>query len=411
MNIITGRYADAKVFTDNIEQEATDQIRELCNHPFAMGSKIRIMPDVHAGKGCTIGFTATIDDTIIPNLVGVDIGCGMLTIDLGYDDIDFAALDDIINKYVPSGVDVHKDPLAHPFDLTGLHCYDKLHDVNRLHCSMGSLGGGNHFIEIDTSKDGRNYLVIHTGSRNLGKQVADYYQNLAVEIQYERMGCGPITFKIKSKKIIEQLKAEHREKEIETALRQLSDKMKNCPEINKDLCYLTLHNKDDYLHDMQICQDFAIMNRMTIADIILEHLFGKKTSDFEYFETIHNYINIEEGVLRKGAVSAKKGEKLLIPINMKEGSLICEGKGNPDWNCSAPHGAGRICSRSKAREMFKLEDFQRSMDGIYTTSVCRETIDECPMAYKTMDEIVENIRPTAKIIDVITPRYNFKAKS
>lgn len=402
---LRGKYNTAIVFTDIIEETAVGQIIELCNQEFVKESKIRIMPDVHAGAGCVIGFTADLGEMVIPNIVGVDIGCGMLTVELGDVDIDYEALDKLIREKVPSGKNVHEGRQVRFPDLQTLKCYRNLKDTKRLERSIGTLGGGNHFIEVDKDDQDNKYLVIHTGSRNLGKQVAEHYQKMAYDILR-----GADKLFEEQAKLIAEYKAAHRKKEIESALKELKKNFKaKWTDVPKDLCYLTGEYRAMYLHDMKICQEFATKNRLQIAETILGGLFGKSLSDFSHFETIHNYIDHESNTVRKGAVSAKLGEKLLIPINMRDGSLICIGKGNEDWNCSAPHGAGRLFSRGAAKENFTLEEFEKSMEGIFTTSVCNDTLDESPMAYKNMEDIVNNITPTAEIIKRIVPTYNFKA--
>lgn len=405
MKTITGKYSSAIVYTDVIEDTAEEQIKLLCDQPFAQGSRIRIMPDVHAGKGCVIGFTADLGDMVIPNIVGVDIGCGMYTVELGKIDIDYEKLDGAIRKNVPSGRNVHEGRIVRFPELLDLKCYRNLKDARRLERSIGTLGGGNHFIEADRDDDGNKYLVIHTGSRNLGTQVAEYYQSLAYELM-----CGKDKLFEQQNEMIERYKAEGRRSEIQSAIKALHRdfQAQEC-DTPRELCYLTGEYREMYLHDMRICQEFASLNRVTIAQIILGEAFGMQLSDCPHFETIHNYIDMESNIVRKGAVSAKKGEKLLIPINMRDGSLICVGKGDPEWNCSAPHGAGRLFSRGTAKEKFTLDEFQNSMEGIFSTSVHLSTIDECPMAYKSMEDIVDNITPTAEIIRVIKPVYNFKA--
>lgn len=406
-----------KIFTQNIEQEALDQINTLMEQPAFSDCKVRIMPDVHAGAGCVIGFTADLGDKVIPNIVGVDIGCGMLTIELGYydendslknvTDIDFEKLDAVIRKCVPCGHNVHEPssiyrPKIKFEKLQELRCYRELKDTKRLERSIGTLGGGNHFIEIDEGTDGKKYLVIHTGSRNLGKQVADYYQNLAVELMQ-----GKDELFAKQEQLIADYKAQGRRNEIEAAIKELRKAWKAKElDIPKPLCYLTGKYREDYLHDMVICQEFAQDNRVAIAAIVSAEMDWYA---IDAFETIHNYIEFETNMVRKGAISAKKGEKLLIPINMRDGCIVGVGKGNDDWNQSAPHGAGRIMSRMKAREVLDLDAFKESMDGIYTTSVSAETIDEAPMVYKPMDEIIENIKDTVDILEIIKPVYNFKA--
>lgn len=409
---------DLKIFTDNIEQEAIDQINTLLEQPAFTDCKVRIMPDVHAGAGCVIGFTADLGDKVIPNIVGVDIGCGMFTVELGridtgingktdssivnyVTDIDYEKLDNVIRTCIPSGRNVHEE-INYIFpELKNLRCYNKLKNIDWLERSMGTLGGGNHFIEIDEDFEGRKYLVIHTGSRNLGKQVADYYQNLAVELM---IGRDKLAYE--RDRLIAEYKDQGRSSEIQDAIKELRNTWrKKTNDIPKELCYLTGKYRDDYIYDMKICQRFAKQNRLMIA---LKIMLSMGWYSIDLFETVHNYID-ESNMIRKGAISAKKGEKVLIPINMRDGSLLCVGKGNEDWNCSAPHGAGRIMSRSKARESISMESFRESMTGIYTTSVCESTIDESPMAYKPMNEIINNIKDTVDILDVLKPVYNFKA--
>lgn len=409
---------DLKIFTDNIEQEAIDQINTLLEQPAFADCKVRIMPDVHAGAGCVIGFTADLGDKIIPNVVGVDIGCGMLTVELGridtgingktdssignyVTDINYEKLDNVIRTCIPSGCNVHEEAKDVFLELKNLRCYSKLKNVDWLERSMGTLGGGNHFIEIDEGFEGRKYLVIHTGSRNLGKQVADYYQNLAVE---SMIGKDKLTSE--QDKLIAEYKDRGRSSEIQDAIKELRNTWRNkTNDIPKELCYLTGKYRDDYIYDMKICQRFAKQNRLMIA---LKIMLRMGWCAIDLFETVHNYID-DSNMIRKGAISAKLGEKVLIPINMRDGCIIGVGKGNEDWNCSAPHGAGRIMSRNKARETLSMEAFKESMNGIYTTSVCESTIDESPMAYKPMDEIIENIKDTVDISEIIKPVYNFKA--
>lgn len=402
---INGAYSTAKIFTDNAEETALSQIQQLCSQPFVKDCKIRIMPDVHSGVGCVIGFTANLGEMVIPNIVGVDIGCGMLTVELGNIDIDFEKLDNTVIEYVPSGKNTHEGRIVRFPQLQDLHCYRNLKDTKRLERSIGTLGGGNHFIEIDVDDENCKYLVIHTGSRNLGTQVALLYQNMAYDIL-----CGKDKLFETQKKLIEDYKAQGRRSEIQNAIKELKKSFKaKTTDVPKELCYLTGEYRQQYLDDMRICQQFAVLNRETIANIILEKMFGKSLSDFDHFQTIHNYIDLESNIVRKGAVSAKSGEKLVIPINMRDGSLICVGKGNEDWNCSAPHGAGRLMSRTTAFESLSLTEFQKQMQGVYSTSVTERTLDESPMAYKNKDEIVSNISPTAEIVKTIKPVYNFKA--
>lgn len=395
--------SNLKIFTDNIEPEALNQIYNLIKQPAFADCKVRIMPDVHAGKGCVIGFTADLGEKVIPNIVGVDIGCGMLTAEIGKIDIDFEKLDNVIRKNIPSGRTV-RDYEVNFTEMEQLHCKDSLKNMNWLKCSLGTLGGGNHFIEVDEDSDGVKYLVIHTGSRNLGKQVAEIYQQIAIESMQ-----GVPKLNEESDRLIEEYKRNGRQKEIQKALSELKRKWKpDKLNIPKELCYLTDKNRDNCLHDMKICQQFALTNRQMIKDIIFDGM-GWKMNDVDIFQTIHNYIDHDTNIVRKGAISAKAGEKVLIPINMRDGCIIGIGKGNDDWNQSAPHGAGRIMSRSKAKEMVSLEEFQHSMDGIYTTSVSVSTLDESPMVYKPIDEIISNIKDTVDILKIIKPIYNFKA--
>lgn len=394
--------SDLKIFTENIEPEALNQIYTLIKQPAFEDCKVRIMPDVHAGAGCVIGFTADLGDKVIPNIVGVDIGCGMLTVELGKIDIDFEKLDKAIRNRVPSGKNVHDGRVVRFDELQDLYCYRELKDTKRLERSIGTLGGGNHFIEIDTDIEGNKYLIIHSGSRNLGKQVAEHYQKLAIEIMQ-----GKDKLFEMQEKLIADYKAQGKRKEIEKAIKELHRKFNPNPlGIPKELCYLTGKYREQYLHDMQICQKFAVKNREEMAKAILSEMGLQSVSSFE---TIHNYIEFGSNMVRKGAISAKENEMLLIPINMRDGCIIGIGKGNEDWNCSAPHGAGRIMSRSKAKEMVSLDEFRQSMEGIYTTSVNQSTIDESPMVYKPIDEIVENIKDTVDIVKIIKPIYNFKA--
>lgn len=397
---IIGKYNTAVCYADTVEPGAYAQIAAVCDCAAFAGAKIRIMPDVHAGKGCTIGTTMTVTDKVVPNMVGVDIGCGMYTVSLGKADIDLARFDAAAHG-IPSGRDVWPGRKKR-FDLTALRCYRALHDAGRLERSLGTLGGGNHFIEIDADEDGGKYLVIHSGSRNLGKQVAEYYQQVAVDL-----ACGKADYFRQRDEIIRTYKEDGRKSEIQAALRQL-DRAWNGrePSMPRELCYLYGAYMDDYMHDLDICQRFAEVNRETMAEILLDAA-GLTAADA--FQTIHNYIDMDGRILRKGSVSAKRGEKLLIPINMRDGSLLCLGKGNPEWNCSAPHGAGRLLSRTAAFERLTMEEYRAQMAGIYSTSVSAATLDESPMAYKSIDEIVRNIEPTADIVARIRPIYNFKA--
>ena len=408
--------AEVKIYAKTIEQEAIDQINTLVETGVFDDCDIRIMPDCHSGAGCVIGFTSGYKDKIIVNIVGVDIGCAIRVVELESRP-DSKHLQDIIDCYIPSGMDVRSDwnnikPEYRKYRtkasevLEKLRCLKQLRNIGRLADSVGSLGSGNHFLEVDYSeKTGKYYLVIHTGSRNLGKQVAEYYQNLAIK---NNSGHSKEELKKLSQELTKRYKEEGRQKEIKHALQKLKEQFNNDnPVLPKDLCYLDGSDMQDYLHDMRLCQEFAVLNRELISLIILDKL---KQKPGETFETVHNYINFRDGIIRKGAVSAREGEKLIIPMNMRDGSLICVGKGNADWNYSAPHGAGRLMSRTKARETLKMEDYKEDMKGIDTWSVSEGTIDEAPQAYKPMQEIIDCIEPTAEVIDIIKPVYNFKAQ-
>ena len=402
---ITGKYNTAKVFTDTLDEKSLEQIELLCEQKFVKGSTLRLMPDVHAGAGCTIGTTMTISDKIIPNLVGVDIGCGMETIIILKDDpvsieFDPAKLDKWIHKKIPSGRNIRRDP--HEFvemvPLANIRC--PAINAHRAKLSIGTLGGGNHFIEADRDEDENLYIVIHSGSRHMGLEVADWYQEEAWNKLNGKRKCD-----IDAE--IERLKVEGREPEIQSCIKEI--KAQNRIDIPKDLAYVSGDLFDDYINDMKITQLFAATNRKAMMQVILEGLGIQNSGTYENFTTVLNYIDTEAMILRKGAVSSKASEKLLIPINMRDGSLVCEGLGNPDWNYSAPHGAGRLMSRSKAFKTISLDDFKVQMTGIYSTSIHKGTLDESPMAYKNKDDIVRNIAPTAKIVNVIKPVYNFKA--
>lgn len=397
---IKGQKNTAICYAKVVEEDAIEQIRRMCDYGLTEGSKIRIMPDVHAGKGCTIGTTMTVQDKVCPNIVGVDIGCGMYTIKLAEKEIDFEKVDEAAH-YIPSDMNVWEGRKER-FDLTGLRCFRSLRDSKRLERSLGTLGGGNHFIEVEVSKDGTYYLVIHSGSRNLGKQVAEIYQQIAIDLHM-----GKEEYFKQRDEIIKTYKASGRRGEIQTALKELKDGYETkALEVPDDICWLYGSFLEDYLHDIEICQNFAKRSRELMASIILE-----KTgmTAVEAFHTIHNYIDVDEMILRKGAIAAHEGEKVLIPINMRDGSVIAVGKGNPEWNYSAPHGAGRIMSRTKAKEMLSLEEYRETMKGIYTTSVNEKTLDEAPMAYKALEDIIDVIRESVDIIDIMKPVYNFKA--
>jgi len=397
---IKGKINTAICYATVIEEEAKEQIRRMCDYELTENSRIRIMPDVHAGKGCTIGTTMTVKDKVCPNIVGVDIGCGMYTLKLAERELDFEKIDEACH-HIPSGKNVWEGRQER-FDLTNLRCHRSLKDTKRLERSLGTLGGGNHFIEIDQAKDGTYYLVIHSGSRNLGKQVAEIYQQLAIDLHM-----GKEEYFKQRDEIIRIYKAAGRRAEIQKALKELQ-KNYETKELDtpSDLCWLYGTFLEDYLHDVAICQDFACRSRERMAKIILERT---GMTALEAFHTIHNYIDVEEMILRKGAIAAHAGEKVLIPINMRDGSVIALGKGNPEWNYSAPHGAGRVMSRSKAKEALNLEEYKEAMKGIYTTSVNESTLDEAPMAYKSLENIIDVIRDSVEIIDIMKPVYNFKA--
>ena len=395
---IKGKINTALCYAKVVEREAIEQIQRMCDYEFTENSRIRIMPDVHAGKGCTIGTTMTIKDKVVPNIVGVDIGCGMYTVNLGKEEINLKKLDEIAHV-IPSGMNIWEGRQER-FDLQELRCYRGLKNTKWLEKSLGTLGGGNHFIEVDQAQDGTNYLIIHTGSRNLGKQVAEFYQKLAIELHK-----GKEEYFKKRDEIIRTYKEQGRRNEIEAALKAISWKEKETS-IPEGLCYLYGSFLEDYLHDVEICQNFAKRNREKIAEIMLDYMDINGTDGFH---TIHNYINTKEMILRKGAIAAHEGEKVLIPINMRDGSVLAVGKGNPDWNYSAPHGAGRIMSRKQAKNEISLEEYESAMAGIYTTSVSKETLDEAPMVYKSLEDIIDVIEESVDVIEVMKPIYNFKA--
>ena len=395
---IKGKVNTAVCFAKVIEDEAIEQIRRMCDYEFTAGSRIRIMPDVHAGKGCTIGTTMTIVDKAVPNVVGVDIGCGMYTVKLAQREIDPERLDEAAH-FIPSGMKVWEGRQVR-FDLSELRCFRALKDSRYLERSLGTLGGGNHFIEVDRAADGTLYLVIHSGSRNLGLQVANYYQNLAVDLNK-----GKAEFFAKRDALIAEYKAAGRRTEIQDALKQLKWQEKEST-IPEDLCFVYGSYLEDYLHDVEICQRFARQNRELMAKILLER---SGLTAVSAFHTIHNYIDTEECILRKGAIAAHKGELVLIPINMRDGSVLAVGKGNPDWNFSAPHGAGRILSRTAAKETLDIDEYRREMAGVYSTSVNEATLDEAPMAYKSIADIIDVIAESVDVIEVLKPIYNFKA--
>lgn len=381
---------NVKIFASIIDEATKKQVEDLSICDAYSGCTIRVMPDCHAGMGCTIGSVIKFNDRVVPNTVGVDIGCGMLVVNLGKVDIDLQKLDDVIHEFVPAGFNIHENAVA-DFNLDFIA---PLKDRQYILNSIGTLGGGNHFIEVDIDDENNKYLVIHSGSRNLGVQVCNYWQELGFAKLKDHS--------VENKAVVDRLKAEGREKDIQAELKKLK-----CKQVKKELSYIEGEDLEGYLHDMHLCQEYAVLNRNTMADIILKQMEMK---DIGRFTTIHNYIDIENCIIRKGAIAAQKEEMVIIPMNMRDGSLICIGKGNEDWLCSAPHGAGRIMSRKQATENLKLEDFKKSMEGIYTTTADTDTIDEAPMAYKSAETIMEDIKDTVKIVDVIKPIYNFKAK-
>lgn len=409
---------DVKIFTDKIDDNALEQIKTLLSIDVFSDKKIRIMPDVHAGAGCVIGFTGDLGDKVIPNIVGVDIGCGMRVLKLGnIGAIDFHAFYEHIWSNVPSGMIVREDrfgfkPLmGEEMDIyreakrivTGLRCYRELKDSGRINKAIGSLGGGNHFIELDKDDEGNVYLVIHTGSRNLGKQVAEIYQKCAIK----HMTDGADEFEETIKRTIEEYKAAGRRSELQDVIKKMRKSQQEAePKLPQDLCYIEGEAREDYLHDMQICQQWAVLNRKLISLLLLK--FFRNKSVEEEFESVHNYIS-DDNIIRKGSISADEGERCIIPLNMRDGSLLCTGKGNPEWNRSAPHGAGRVLSRTQAYEQIKMEDFEASMAGIYSESVNDFTRDESPMVYKPAGEIIANIGDTVNIDTIIRPIFNFKA--
>ena len=402
---------DLKVFTNNVEYECLEQIELLLQQEMFKDCKIRIMSNCHSGKGCVIGFTANLGDKVIPNIVGVDIGCGMYCINLGNININLQWLDEGIRKEVPAGREGFKETKIKFKKIQELICYRELKNHKEFERQIGTLGSGNHFIELDVDSNENKYLVIHSGSRNLGNQVATYYQKLAIKLH-----SGYKNYFKEKEELIRTYKEQGRRQEIQEEIKKLNVKyFGKRADMPNDLCYLEGQYKDNYLHDMKICQEYAVLNRETMAKNIIEKVINPMLKDklilnnLEQFQTIHNYLNFEDNIIRKGAVSANKGEKLIIPINMRDGSLICIGKGNKDWNNSAPHGAGRIMSRSKAKKLVNINEYKNSMNGIYTTSVSESTIDEAPMVYKPLKEIEENIKDTVDIVERIKPIYNFKA--
>ena len=395
---VAGKYNQAKIFTDVVDQASIAQVIELCNQEFTAGSRIRLMPDIHAGAGCTIGTTMTITDKVVPNLVGVDIGCGMETCCISENHLELHKLDKLIRERIPSGFGIRSDPHRYleQIDLSELCCIKHI-DQLRAEKSIGTLGGGNHFIEVDRDDNGQLYIIVHSGSRHLGVEVASYYQEEGYKV-LNHTDDGSVQH------LIAELKAAGRQKEIQKELQRLKNsKQTNIP---KTLAYVSGELFDQYIHDMKIVQHFAMLNRQAMMDEIIK---GMKLHVEEQFTTIHNYIDTDSMILRKGSVSAQAGEQLLIPINMRDGSLLCVGKGNEGWNFSARHGAGRLMSRAQAKQSFTVSEFKKQMADIYTTSVGSATLDECPMAYKGMQDILDNIGPTAEVVKIIRPIYNFKA--
>ena len=387
---------DLKIYTDNIEPSTVHQIYTLLGQPTFRDAKVRVMPDAHSGNGCVVGFTATLSDKVCPNTIGVDIGCGMLTVELGKIDVDLKALDDFIRENIPSGGSLRKLYSEESF-IRQLYCFDELRDLDRIYRSLGTLGGGNHFIELDKDEDGNLYLVIHTGSRNLGLQVAKLYQRKAVE------ACKNAA-EAEKKSAHDKLMAQGRAGEIPETFKKIAEKYATRTKTPAEYCYFEGAECEPYLHDLRLCQEFARRNRKKIAEDILRFLGVRKA---ESFETLHNFID-EANIVRKGAIPAHLGQKLIVPMNMRDGCLLVVGKGNPDWNYSAPHGAGRLVSRGEAKELFTVEEYKKEMAGIYTTCANLSTIDESPMAYKPTEEIMRLIQPTVEIVKVIKPIYNFK---
>lgn len=395
--IIKGKYTNAEIFANVIESEAMDQIRELCNQEYLKDCKIAIMPDCHAGAGCTVGTTIKLNNAVCPNTTGVDIGCGMYVVKLGKIDVDFEKLDNVIRTYIPSGMNKHEvasnNNFIKEFNSFAPSYRCKI-DRDNAERSLGSLGGGNHFVELNKDLEGNIYLVIHSGSRHLGIEVRNYYM--------ERANDKSAEFNKIKEDLINKLKREGRQREIQNEL----SKLVRPSSTRSELAYVEGKDFDDYIHDMKLTQRYASLNRMYMASIILSKMGWKGE---EYCHTIHNYIDTDNMILRKGSISLQEGEIAIIPINMRDGSLIVRGKGNPDYNYSGPHGAGRLMSRSKAKENISLEEFEESMKGVYTTSVGTSTIDEAPQAYKSIDDILPCIEDTCELIDIIEPIYNFKA--
>ena len=404
--IIKGDFNEAEVFTENIDKETISQIKQLLDQEFVKNSNIRVMPDCHKGAGCVIGTTMTIKDKIVPNLVGVDIGCGVLCVELGDIDLNLDKIDDFIKNNIPHGFNINNKAVVDYIDkILKIRCINNIkkkpEEFNR---ALGSLGGGNHFIEIDKDDFNNKYLVIHSGSRNIGLQVAKHYQ----DVGYNNLNYNNSEYEEKSKEIIESYKKSGKKKKIEKELKKLKEFLKIESKIPKDLCYVQGQDLDDYLHDMDIVQRYASKNRELMAEKIVEFI-GLDYESLNKFESIHNYIEVDKYMLRKGAISAYEGEDVLIPINMRDGVIIGKGKGNPNWNYSAPHGAGRILSRAEAKNKIHMNDYKASMKDIFTTCVNVSTLDEAPQAYKPIEEIINNITDTVDIKKIIKPIYNFKS--
>lgn len=403
MMTIYGKYTNAIVYADILDDKTKEQIKLLVDQDFMKDLKVRIMADCHTGAGCVIGTTLEIKDKIVPNLVGVDIGCGMLCVNLGKIQIDFEELDNFIHNNIPAGMNVNEDITKANVVLEALKCINKINKITYLKKSLGSLGGGNHFIEIDVNSKDEYYLVIHTGSRNLGKQVAEIYQNKAIQYHEDRL----FNKKEAINKVVTEYKKTGRQKEIKAEIQKISQM---CIQLSmpKELCYLEGSDFNDYMYDMEMCQKFATENRIEIARRITNHL-GLNIDELDKFETIHNYINMNDKILRKGSISAYDNEIVLIPMNMRDGCIIAKGKSNSDYNYSAPHGAGRVMSRGEAFRTLTVENFKKSMEGIYTTTANETTLDESPFVYKPMESILNNIKDTVDVLEIIKPVYNFKS--
>lgn len=430
---IEGKYNKAKVFATVVENECISQITEICNQKWLEGCQISIMPDTHAGKGATIGTTIKLKDKVSPSLVGVDISCGMLAVEIPKSlNLNLEKIDKFINDNIPAGFEVNKENFKGIYYgfIKNLKCYDKLKNIDHIEKSLGSLGSGNHFLEINESNIGQRYLVVHSGSRNLGKQVADIYQDIADEHCNRTISERNLL----KKELIKKLKDQGKSNEIQKALEEFNKQNTEKKLLAHDLCYLEGQDMKDYLHDCLICNRYASLNRRIIVQRILDFIvedngykncavwideyqahqfeFGFENNQIDIrsygWETIHNYIG-DDNILRKGAISAQQGEKVIIPINMRDGSIIGIGKGNPDYNYSGPHGAGRLMSRKTAKDSITLKDFEDIMKSVYTSSVCQSTVDESPMAYKGIDDILENIADSIEVLDIVKPIYNFKA--